>query len=495
MSGGRVLFVSGSLGLGHATRDLAVARELRQRMPSIEIDWLCASPTSEMLAGAGELLAPECRDYRCETDTADAQGTADRLNLTAYVYRALLNWIHNARVIGRAVRRGGYDVLVGDETYEIVVAHVLGVATMPAITFIMLYDFWGMDIARGGLFERIGAWGLNAIWAQQHRVTGRGNSAALFIGEPADIPGSTIRHPASAASPLRRTACHLPRVRADLRPSEAALETAASHRTRLRPRTPRDLHRRRHSHRSRPARTLRQSVPASCRPVAGSSAGPRLRPPHRSRGSRCTRRRREAGHGTRTLPAPGSGGPRRHPGRWHDNDRTHGPGHTLSFLPGGSASRAGGDHRHPDFPASGRGQDEPARHNAGTACRGNHGACRKRVSTQRNPLRRRRSSCRDHPGATRSHQSRLTRACIRHSYLSARETCPDSILPARRTRRRIRLGGGPCPSGDQRRLQADLRTGERLGDRASQLRLFGVLLECIRLQFPAPRLRCSARSG
>jgi UDP:flavonoid glycosyltransferase YjiC (YdhE family) len=183
-----VLFVSGSLGLGHATRDLAVAREMRHRMPSIEIDWLCASPTSEMLAGAGELLAPECRDYRCETDTADAQGTADRLNLTAYVYRALLNWIHNARVIGRAVRRGGFDVLVGDETYEIVVAHVLGVSTMPGIPVIMLYDFWGMDIARGGLFERIGAWGLNAIWAQQHRVTGRGNNAALFIGEPADIP-------------------------------------------------------------------------------------------------------------------------------------------------------------------------------------------------------------------------------------------------------------------------------------------------------------------
>ena len=188
MSGARVLFVSGSLGLGHATRDLAVARQMRQRVPSVEIDWLCASPTSEMLAGAGELLAPECRDYRCETDTADAQGTADQLNLTAYVYRALLNWIHNARVIGRAVRRGGYDVLVGDETYEIVVAHVLGVSTMPGIPFIMLYDFWGMDLARGGLFERIGAWGLNAIWAQQHRVTGRGNNAALFIGEPADIP-------------------------------------------------------------------------------------------------------------------------------------------------------------------------------------------------------------------------------------------------------------------------------------------------------------------
>ncbi|OGD19143.1 MAG: hypothetical protein A2W03_05905 [Candidatus Aminicenantes bacterium RBG_16_63_16] len=63
MAGSRVLFVSGSLGLGHATRDLAVARELRRRASGIEIGWLAASPTTETLAGAGEALVPECREY------------------------------------------------------------------------------------------------------------------------------------------------------------------------------------------------------------------------------------------------------------------------------------------------------------------------------------------------------------------------------------------------------------------------------------------------
>ena len=187
MAGFRVLFVSGSLGLGHVTRDLAVARELRRKAPGIEVGWLAAPPTSDTLADAGEILVPECRDYWCETDTADAMGTKGRLNLTGYVYRALGKWIHNAGVIGRACRRGDFDLLVGDETYEVIVAYVLGLRSLPGIPFVMMYDFWGMDVSTKKLSESLGAWGLNFIWSQEKRVTGRKDNAALFIGEPADI--------------------------------------------------------------------------------------------------------------------------------------------------------------------------------------------------------------------------------------------------------------------------------------------------------------------
>ena len=187
MAGSRVLFVSGSLGLGHATRDLAIARELRRKAPGIEIGWLAASPTAETLDGAGETLVPECRDYRCETDTADAMGVKGRLNLTGYVYRALGKWVHNAGVISRACERGAFDLLIGDETYEIIVTNVLGIRPFPRIPFVMMYDFWGMDASTRKLFERLGAWGLNFIWSRERRVTGRGENAALFIGEPADI--------------------------------------------------------------------------------------------------------------------------------------------------------------------------------------------------------------------------------------------------------------------------------------------------------------------
>jgi len=187
MAGNRILFVSGSLGLGHATRDLAVVRELRRKAPGIEVGWLAASPTTDMLAGADETLVPECRDYRSETDTADALGARGRLNLTGYVYRALGKWVHNAKVIGQACCRGAFDLLVGDETYEVIVAHVLGLGSLPGIPFIMMYDFWGMDVSTKKLTEKMGAWGLNLIWSRERRVTGREGSAALFIGEPEDI--------------------------------------------------------------------------------------------------------------------------------------------------------------------------------------------------------------------------------------------------------------------------------------------------------------------
>ena len=186
-TGLKVLFVSGSFGLGHVTRDLAVVHELRRKAPQIEVEWLSAPPATQALAQAGETLVAECRDYRSETDTADSLGTRGRLNLTTYVYRALGQWIYNARIIGRAGRRGGFDIIIGDETYEVVVAYVLGLRVMPDVPYVMMYDFWGMDTRTTSLFERIGAWGLNFIWTRQHQVTARGESAALFIGEPADI--------------------------------------------------------------------------------------------------------------------------------------------------------------------------------------------------------------------------------------------------------------------------------------------------------------------
>ena len=179
--------MSGSFGLGHVTRDLAVVRELRRKDPHIEVGWLSASPATLVLAQAGETLVPERHEYRSETDTADSVGTRGRLNLTTYVYRALGQWIHNARVIGRAGRRGGFDLIVGDETYEVVVAYVLGLRVMPDVPYVMMYDFWGVDTRTSSLFERLGAWGLNLIWAQQQRITSRGDNAALFIGEPTDI--------------------------------------------------------------------------------------------------------------------------------------------------------------------------------------------------------------------------------------------------------------------------------------------------------------------
>src|SRR5690606_21122157 len=40
----RALFVSSPIGLGHAQRDVAIARELRRLVPGLEVDWLAQHP-------------------------------------------------------------------------------------------------------------------------------------------------------------------------------------------------------------------------------------------------------------------------------------------------------------------------------------------------------------------------------------------------------------------------------------------------------------------
>ena len=188
MSAIRTLYVSGSIGLGHVTRDLAVARELRALEPRAEVHWLAGPPASDVLANKREILVPECASYRCETDQAEAAAHGGHLSLTKYVYRALGGWLHNAKVLGDAAKHGQFDAIIGNETYEVVVAYVFGMRVLPAdVPFIMMYDFYGMDVTTNSLLERLGAWGLNFIWAQERRVTGRQNNSAIFFGEPEDV--------------------------------------------------------------------------------------------------------------------------------------------------------------------------------------------------------------------------------------------------------------------------------------------------------------------
>jgi predicted glycosyltransferase len=196
----RVLYVSGSLGLGHVTRDLAIAAEMRRMWPEVEIRWIAGSPAREVLADAGERLVTEYVQYRGETDLAEAVARNGRLSLTEYVFKALSAWINNARVIGRVASQGQFDVVVGNETYEIPVTNFLGMRVLPPVPFVMMYDFWGMEVTSGSALERLGAWMLNLVWSREWRVTARGRNAAIFFGEIEDVAD----RPFGALLPNRR---------------------------------------------------------------------------------------------------------------------------------------------------------------------------------------------------------------------------------------------------------------------------------------------------
>jgi len=48
----RALFLSSSIGLGHARRDLAIANALRELRPDVEIEWLTQHPVTALICGS-----------------------------------------------------------------------------------------------------------------------------------------------------------------------------------------------------------------------------------------------------------------------------------------------------------------------------------------------------------------------------------------------------------------------------------------------------------
>ena len=46
------------IGLGHARRDIAIARELRNLVADLEIDWLAQDPVTRVLEEEGERIHP-----------------------------------------------------------------------------------------------------------------------------------------------------------------------------------------------------------------------------------------------------------------------------------------------------------------------------------------------------------------------------------------------------------------------------------------------------
>src|SRR5918995_5263300 len=116
----RVLYISGSIGLGHVRRDLAIARELRRLDPGVEIAWLAGEPAGQVIAEAGETLLPEAAAYGDETAVAEVAAGGFSLNLLGrFALRAQSAFKRTVSTFEEVSVKYPYDLLIGDETYEI----------------------------------------------------------------------------------------------------------------------------------------------------------------------------------------------------------------------------------------------------------------------------------------------------------------------------------------------------------------------------------------
>ena len=187
MGGPRVLYVSSALGLGHVSKDLAIAHELRSLRPDIDVLWLTGKPASEILAAAGETVLPEATRWRGGTTIAEGALRDGQLDLITYIYRSLPAWAYNARLFHHVIADYGVDLVIGDETWEIVIPLNLRLLH-PRIPFFMLFDFVGTEAVTGRLFDRVRSYLLNVVWSSDAKAFARGPYSEIFIGEIEDVP-------------------------------------------------------------------------------------------------------------------------------------------------------------------------------------------------------------------------------------------------------------------------------------------------------------------
>jgi len=184
----KILYVSGSIGLGHVTRDLAIAGQLHKRYPEVELSWLAAHPATLLLKEAGEKLLPEADMYADVNVSAENAAKGFGLNVLKYGINVRKQFARNVKIFKQITSKGQFDLVIGDETYELAIALAIKQILLQA-PFVMIYDFLGMDPVTRNPVEKLAASVSNRIWTWTDRkLFSDRKNLALFAGELEDVP-------------------------------------------------------------------------------------------------------------------------------------------------------------------------------------------------------------------------------------------------------------------------------------------------------------------
>ena len=115
----RALVVSSPIGLGHAQRDLAIARELRALRPELDVVWLAQHPVTAVLEAAGETIHPASKSLSNESAHFEARMGEHELPVFQ-AWRELDEiLLANFMIFHDVVRDDRYDLWLGDEAWEL----------------------------------------------------------------------------------------------------------------------------------------------------------------------------------------------------------------------------------------------------------------------------------------------------------------------------------------------------------------------------------------
>ncbi len=183
----RALLVSSPIGLGHAWRDVAVARELRRLVPGLEVQWLAQPPLTRLLAACGETIHPASAQLAPEAAHVDAEAGEHALHAFHALRRLDEIFCANFMVFHDVVTEERFDVWIADEGWE--VDHFLHEnPELKTAPYVWMTDFVGMlPMPEGGEREACLTADHNAQMVEHVARHPRLRDRSIFFGEPEDI--------------------------------------------------------------------------------------------------------------------------------------------------------------------------------------------------------------------------------------------------------------------------------------------------------------------
>jgi len=115
----KALYLSSPIGLGHGRRDLAIARELRQLHPDLQVDWLAQDPVTRFLNANDERVHPASAKLANESSHIESEAGEHDLN----AFQAIRNMdeilIANFMVFQEVLEQEHYDLVIADEAWDV----------------------------------------------------------------------------------------------------------------------------------------------------------------------------------------------------------------------------------------------------------------------------------------------------------------------------------------------------------------------------------------
>ncbi|HEY2716189.1 MAG TPA: alpha/beta fold hydrolase, partial [Solirubrobacterales bacterium] len=183
----RALFVSSPIGLGHAQRDVAIARELRRLEPDLEIDWLAQDPVTRVLAAEGERIHPASEHLANESHHVECESAEHDLHVFDALRRMDEILAANFMLFHEVASDRRYDLWIGDEAWELDY-YLHENPSEKRAPFAWLTDFVGfLPMGDGGERERFLTADYNADMVDHVAAHPELRDLALFVGNPDDV--------------------------------------------------------------------------------------------------------------------------------------------------------------------------------------------------------------------------------------------------------------------------------------------------------------------